>query len=319
MDALTILMPVYDDWEAARFVIAQLDAVLAGPARVLIVDDGSQEAPPEPFLPNRLAHIAGVEVLRLRRNLGHQRAIAIGLTFFYAERQGGTIIVMDADGEDRPEDVPRLVERFQKLDGRKVVFAARMRRSEGWLFRVCYHTYRGLHWLLTGISVRVGNFSILSRGHLDALTVAPDLWNHYAATVLKTKLPCDLLPTARARRLAGQSKLNFVSMVVHGLSAVSVFVELVGARLSLAMLVVLGMLLGLLLGVVGIRLGTNLAIPGWATYAAGALFILIAQMLTVALGLTFLILFQRNSLNFLPVRDYKFFVGPIRTLYEQPS
>ena len=46
-------------------------------------------------------------VLRLRRNVGHQRAIALGLTYLQVEAGCEAVIVMDADGEDRPADVPR--------------------------------------------------------------------------------------------------------------------------------------------------------------------------------------------------------------------
>ncbi|NQU09264.1 glycosyltransferase [bacterium] len=316
---LTILMPVYDDWASARLVLEQLDRVLAdrpGPISVLLVDDCSEERPSGPLLPPSLVHLTQVEVLRLRRNLGHQRAIAIGLSWLHAERDPEAVVVMDADGEDQPADVPRLLERFAQLGRTRVVFAARMRRSEGWVFRGCYHLYRWLHWLLTGIPVRVGNFSVLARDHLAALTVAPELWNHYAATVLRIRLPHELVRTTRGARLAGRSQLTFTGMVVHGLSAISVFIDVVGVRLSLAMLAGLAALLALLGGIVAVRLATGLALPPGAAYATGLLVILVVQALTVALGLTLLILFQRNSLSFLPIRDYKFFVGEVRALHE---
>ncbi len=308
MDALTSLMPVYNDWESARLVIEQLDPG-GVTAVVLVVDDCSTDARPDPWLTGQLKHIARVEILRLRRNLGHQRALAIGLSYLHAERTSETIVVMDADGEDRPEDVPRLVARFNELRRREVVFAARMRRSENLLFRGGYHLFRGLHWLLPGIPVRVGNFSVLSRDHLGALTVTPDLWNHYATSVMKTNVPYALLATTRARRLAGRSKLNFVSMVVHVLSAISVHTELVAVRLSLATLVFLGALLALL----------ATARPDWAAQTTGLLIVLVVQVLTVTLGFTLWILFNRNSLSFLPIRDYRFFVGAVTAVYDRQS
>jgi len=73
---LTILMPVYNDWESARLVIAKLDEILAkwnADASVLVVDDCSAEPIPDSLDSQRLTHISKVEVLRLRRNLGHQR------------------------------------------------------------------------------------------------------------------------------------------------------------------------------------------------------------------------------------------------------
>jgi polyisoprenyl-phosphate glycosyltransferase len=265
----------------------------------------------------KLNNLVGLESLRLRRNLGHQRAIAIGLSFIHAERQCDAVVIMDADGEDKPEDVPRLIETFLSEKSRKVIFAERGRRSASWTFRICYLLYRWGHRLLTGIAVKVGNFSIIPAAHVATLAVVSDTWNHYAASVFKSRIPYRMLPTSRGKRIAGDSKMNFVALVLHGLSAISVFAEIVGARLTLAILTLVGFLMALLVAVPMIRWGTDLAIPGWATTAAGLLLVIVLQMLTVALGLTILVLFNRNNLSFLPVRDYRYFIGDVQKLYER--
>ena len=315
---LVLLMPVYDDWQSARLLIAQVDAALAGvgaAVNIILVDDGSLTPPPSPLLDLELKNVALVERLRLRRNLGHQRAIAIGLCFVCLERDCDAVLAMDADGEDKAEDVPQLIQRYTELRGTSVVFAERTRRSESATFRIFYQSYRVLHRMLTGIPVKVGNFSIISREHLAALSVVSDLWNHYAASVYKARLPVAMLPTSRGARLAGQSKLNFVNLVIHGLSAISVFAETVGVRLMLGISLLMLLSLGLAGLVVAIRLGTALAIPGWATSAVGLLLILALQMLTLVAGLTFSVLFNRNNLTFLPARDYRYFVGEVSMLY----
>jgi hypothetical protein len=253
--------------------------------------------------------------LRLRRNLGHQRAIAIGLCFVQQERDCAAVLVMDADGEDKPEDVPKLIQRYLELHGTSVIFAERVRRSESATFRFFYQVYRVLHRALTGIAVKVGNFSILSRDHLSTLSVVSELWNHYAASVYKARLPVAMLPTSRGVRLAGKSRLNFVNLIVHGLSAISVFAETVGVRLMLAIGALMIVNLALVGLVVAVRVGTVLAIPGWATSAVGLLLIIVLQMLTLVVGLTFSVLFNRNSLTFLPTRDYRYFVGEVSTVY----
>jgi hypothetical protein len=179
--------------------------------------------------------------------------------------------------------------------------------------------YRWGHRILTGVSVKVGNFSILPAEKLSTLVVVSDTWNHYAASIFKSRIPYGMLPLARGKRLAAGSKMNFVGLVLHGLSAISVFAEVVGARLTLAIVALVALLSGLLGAVLVIRLGTDWAIPGWATTAAGLLLVIVLQMLTVALGLTLLVLFNRNNLSFLPLRDYRYFVGEVRKLYESPA
>ena len=228
-ERILVLIPVFNDWEAARHVVSALDQqVEAANWSVLLLDDGSTDARPEDFT-RGTQNLARVSVLRLRRNLGHQRSIAIGLTEA-SQLAPSAIVVMDGDGEDSPEHVPLLLERWRRQPGR-IVFAERRKRLESFAFRLMYHAYRLLHWLLTGISVRVGNFSVVPAAALPALSASPDLWNHYAAAVFRLRWPTATLPLDRGRRYAGQSKMNFAALWVHGLSAISVFADLAGARL----------------------------------------------------------------------------------------
>jgi polyisoprenyl-phosphate glycosyltransferase len=300
--------------------VRQLDAVLRGQAvhpRVVFLDDCSPVSASADFIDRTLDTLITVESLRLRRNLGHQRAIAIGLSFLQAERPCDAVVIMDADGEDKAEDVPRLIEAFLQENQRKVIFAERGRRSADWKFRIGYFLYRLVHRILTGISVKVGNFSIVPAAHLASLVVISDTWNHYAASVFKSRIPYRMVPMARGKRFAGESKMDFVALVLHGLSAISVFAEIVGARLTLAILALVSALMMLLMAVPVIRWGTDLAIPGWATTAAGLLLVIVLQMLTVAMGLTLVVLFNRNNLSFLPLRDYRYFVADVQKLYER--
>ncbi len=147
------------------------------------------------------------------------------------------VLVMDADGEDTPDGALQLVRSFSDQGRTQAIFAERSRRVESILFRIFYRMYKGLHRVLTGISVRVGNFSILPRGHLSTIVTLPELWNHYAAVVFRSGLPLTLIPIPRGYRIAGKSRMNFVALVTHGLSAISVFGDIVGVRLLIGSLV----------------------------------------------------------------------------------
>ena len=131
---LVILLPVFNDWAALRKLLGSLDHVLASgaiEADVLVVDDGSTQPFEASSVGPDYRAIRRVEVLHLRRNLGHQRAIAIGLAFVEAERpRCRAVVLMDSDGEDAPEDVPRLLARYEQEGRRKIVFAERTKRSE---------------------------------------------------------------------------------------------------------------------------------------------------------------------------------------------
>jgi len=321
-EPIVVLLPLYNDWESLRLLLVKLDGELARKgilARVLVVDDGSSHQPADVFSWGPFESLASVEVLTLRRNLGHQRAIAIGLAYVEQHIDGRCVVVMDSDGEDSPADVPRLLARFDKEEGSKIVFAERTKRSETLTFTAFYLLYKWLHFLLTGVHVRVGNFSIIPRSRLESLVVVSELWNHYAAAVFKSRQPHCSVPTRRAKRLAGHSRMNFVGLVIHGLSALSVFSETIGARLLILNLVVLVLALAGVIATVVLRLGMSVGIPGWATNVVGILLIIILQTLMFTVLFCFGILGGRQATAFIPRRDYTYFAGPLTTIYPRAS
>lgn len=318
---LIITMPVYEDWDAAIELCRNIDRVFREEkflrVSILLVDDGGTASMPPRELPFSPKAIENISVLGLRRNLGHQRAIAIGLAYIHEHRNGDAVAVMDGDGEDRPEDILPLVTAMITAERQVSVFAERGKRLERTWFRVFYRCYRILHKLLTGRDIRFGNFSILPWSHLESLVVFPELWNHYAATFIKSRLPYIRWRSDRGQRLAGRSRMNFVSLVIHGLSALFASQEVVGTRLLMMNLVVTLGLFVLIASVVGVKLLTHLAIPGWATTVSGLLFILVGQSLIASFMLIFSIMMNRSQLGFLPIRDYPCFARGETVLYSR--
>ena len=319
---VTVISPVFRDWESASLVCRALDGccdAIPGAAaleiRVLFVDDGSPDGLVgwEPFTPRKLQSI---EVLWLRRNLGHQRAIVTALCDVEARGDCDAVLVMDADGEDKPEDAARLIELAMKGPPR-IIFAERRKRLESPTFRVGYHAYRILHHVLTGIPVRVGNFSILPFAVVRRLTCMSEAWNHFVGAIFKSKLPFDCIPTARGERLRGRSRMDLVALVNHGLAGIATFQDVAATRILLAAVAATGMLLAALATVVGIRLGTTLAVPGWATYSAGLLLVLFSQIVAVSFSLVFMLMSGRGAMPFIPTRDCALFMDRRETLWSR--
>lgn len=316
-EPLQIVIPIYNDWESARRLLPLVDEHLARAgvyADVLLADDGSMLRPPTPWNASH-QHIRTVRILTLARNLGHQRAICIALCHLCVESQCQQVLVMDGDGEDSPADIPELLGKLAGADGVRIVFAERTRRSEGWVFATFYAMYRLLHRLLVGHRVRVGNFSVMKRQCLESLCTSSELWNHYAAAAFATRQPMAMIPTHRAQRLAGKSTMNFTALVMHGLSALSVFADRISTRLLISSAVaILATIVGMAI-VALIRLTTGYAIPGWATNAFGILSLLLVQIGTFMFTFSFLILFTRALSPFIPVRDYRYFVLRIEEVW----
>jgi polyisoprenyl-phosphate glycosyltransferase len=310
---IMIVMPVFEDWDSAALLCAAIDECLAlSPeiaANVLVVDDGSNRPAPGIFPGYVPKAMRAIRLLRLRRNLGHQRAIAVALAYVQQKLPADAIVVMDADGEDRPEDIARLIEALEASPTPVAVFAERGRRIENLSFKLFYLCYRFMHWLLTGRKIKFGNFSVLPRQHLDSLVAYPELWNHYAAALIRSRLPYTTIRADRGERLRGKSKMSFVSLVIHGLSALFASYEIVSTRMLVGTVLMALVFCVLLVVVVGVKLLTNLAIPGWATFTSGLLFILVAQSAATLLTITFSVMMNRNTLGFLPIRDYEYFVS----------
>jgi glycosyltransferase involved in cell wall biosynthesis len=315
---LSVLMPVRDDWSSAAELIRRLEKIFSSEAvaaEIILVDDASLQRCERDDFQIDSSFVRVIRILRLRRNLGHQRAIAIGLVHVQQTSNCDAVIVMDADGEDTAEGVSQLLRAYRESRGRLAVFAERSRRSESLVFRFFYHLYKIVHRSLTGISVRVGNFSILPAPYLNTLVVMSELWNHYAAAVFRSNLPFTMIPIPRGARIAGSSRMNFVALVSHGLSAISVFGDVVGARLLIGSLAG-SLLAGLGIVVVGaIRFFTDWALPGWATYATGTLAIIMIQLIAIAASFTFFVLSNRTNLGFVPLRDYSLFVEDAVDIY----
>ena len=319
-----IIMPVYDDWESVRLLLPLVDEALmpgASRARVLLVDDGSNVRCPADLVPHPLLYIGQVAVLRLRRNLGHQRALCVGLCAVSESSEwaeAGGIVVMDADGEDAPGDVPRLIERFRATGGREAVFAGRLRRSEGPIFRVFYFLFRLLHRILSGVPVQIGNFSLLPMSAAARLTVVAELWNHYAAACVHARLPIAVVPTSRGRRLRGASRMNFAGLVAHGLAAISVFGERIGARALVAVVSIACTLILIAVVALVLAVAAGLELPAWSGIAAALAALLLMQALLLALVFSFLTLSARAGGHFIPARDYRWFVDRIDTVWSSP-
>ena len=171
------------------------------------------------------------------------------------------------------------------------------------MFRTGYHLYRFIHLALTGMPVRFGNFSVLSRAQVESLVYHSELWNHYANAVLRSRLPYGSIPTSRGHRYAGQSRLNLGGWVAHGLSALAMFSDVAGTRLLLAAMGGLG-LSGLLVLGVGLSVWASGGPTAWGGLLASLLLMgIFLQAAAATLLFLFMVLGNRTADGFIPARD----------------
>ena len=123
---MVCVIPVYNDWDNLELLLPAIAAATREfSTTVLAVDDGSHSRH-TPAVPEGIH----MEVLYLRNNAGHQRAIAVGLQHAASEHpDAGYVIVMDADGEDRAQDIGSLIAKCAEGGDSRVVFAQRKKRQ----------------------------------------------------------------------------------------------------------------------------------------------------------------------------------------------
>ena len=130
-----IVTPVYNDWQSFQFLVNELDVVSNSSTweieKIIAVNDGSNESIENINFKSKFP----VTILNLNNNMGHQRAISVGLSYVEDELTNiDNILVMDSDGEDRPVDIDILLETLNKYGSKKIIFAKREKRSEGFIF-----------------------------------------------------------------------------------------------------------------------------------------------------------------------------------------
>jgi hypothetical protein len=308
---IAILTPVFNDWDSLGILVAELDTALCGergPISLVVVDDGSDQPAPSFEGPRKV--ISDITVIRLVTNQGHQGAIAVGLCHIFKHMRCNHVVVMDSDGEDRPQDVPDLL-RAARAAPHSVVVASRAERSEGAVFRVFYALYRLLFAILVGRKISFGNFTVLPFGLLHKLAYRAELWSHFAASIVRLRLPLVECATRRGTRYRGKSSMNVATLVVHGLSAINVFAEAAIARILIACLLMLGAAVAGILVVVALRFGTTLAIPGWATTVVGILSLFLGQVAAIGLFAIFTALSFKKITPSLPCEQFERLISDV--------
>ena len=269
-----VVMPIYEDEEASTRLFRELSAEYGDHVYVVAVDDGSINQPVQIEALQRNG-LNGV-VIQLKRNVGHQRAIAIGINYV-ADKMPDMpcTVVMDSDGEDTPQSIKQLVAPMQspKID---VVVAERKSRIETLRFKTFYLIYKLLFQFLTGRKISFGNFMALKPAAIKRLAAMQELWMHVASCVLTSKLRVQTLPVDRGPRYAGKSKMNFVGLALHGFRALMVFAEDVLVRVGIICAFVAVATVIASTVAIGLKLA-GFATPGWFSVALGILLLVFLQ------------------------------------------
>ena len=222
-----ILTPVYEDLESLSILINKIDNLYEN-IFFIIVDDCSVKN--KITLDTLSFGNSSGEIINLEKNLGHQGAICFGLNYINLNYSNYTnILIMDSDGEDTPESISLLKKEIESNDINLVV-ATRKTRQNSISFKSFYYVYKIFFYYLVGYKLDFGNYMIMNRKGLLELLSVKDLNIHIAGSVIKSEIKYSSLKIDRGQRYKGESRMNFFSLVLHGLRALIVLNALVTRR-----------------------------------------------------------------------------------------
>ena len=223
MKKVKILIPVYNDWESLIKLLDEINKVITDIKNIefdcMIVNDASTIKLPEIKVPK---NIKKIEIFNMKQNKGHARCIAFAIRYLSKKDDFDHLIVMDGDGEDRPEEIKYLVN--QALEDQEVsVVAKRVKRSEGFMFQILYEVHKLITLVFTGKQINFGNYSCLTKKDVVTLSQQESLWSSFSGTLKKSISRLNTINSTRGSRYFGPSKMSLFNLGIHSFSIIAVF------------------------------------------------------------------------------------------------
>jgi len=223
MKKFIILIPIYNDWKSVFQLLENIDLQIAkwdAEVLVLIINDGSTEERTVTEL--SFKNIKTVRVMNMKQNRGHARCNAAGLKYLTEKEDFDYVILMDGDGEDRPEELTSLFNK-SKENSLKTVTANRIKRSDGSFFKLLYECHKILTYVFTGKLIKFGNYSCLPKEDAARLVKEACIWSSFSGSVTKIISDRVSVPSIRGKRYFGPSQMSFFKLLVHSFSIIAVF------------------------------------------------------------------------------------------------
>ncbi len=223
MKKIKILISIYNDWKSVFKLLENIDLQVAewdAEISILIINDASVENQTKTEL--SFKKIKSVRIINMKQNRGHARCNAAGLKYLTEKENFDHVILMDGDGEDRPEELTLLFNK-SKENPSKTVTLNRIKRSEGLFFKLLYECHKILTYIFTGKLIKFGNYSCLPKEHAARLLKEACIWSSFSGSVTKVIFDRVSIPSIRGQRYFGPSQMNLFNLLVHSFSIIAVF------------------------------------------------------------------------------------------------
>ena len=281
--SLAIVVPCYNEEEVLSETFSVLDGVIStliesnkvgADSKLYFVDDGSKDKTWE-MLEGKAQVDEHVVAIKLSRNKGHQNALYAGL----CSTTEDLVVSIDADLQDGPENIEAMVDEYAK--GFEVVYGVRSERKTDTFFK--RFTAEGYYHLMRKMGVDLvfnhADFRLMSRKALEAFKEYPEANLFLRGIVREVGFSSSTVEYERQERFAGESKYPLRKMLSFAWEGISSF-----STVPLRAITVMGFCSGIisllvLVWVLGTRLLTDNAIPGWTSMLLPLLFIGSVQLM----------------------------------------
>ena len=223
MKTFIILIPVFNDWDSLKKLISEINKNIKDYKNIffecIIVNDASTISQPKFEKP---AYLKSLEILNMKENRGHARCNAFGIRYIFKNKKFDNIIIMDGDGEDRPEELKSLIDKNISEPEVSVV-AKRVKRSEGVFFQFLYQLHKLITFIFTGKKINFGNYSLITRKDVEKIYSKASLWSSFSGTIKKNLKPLNEVKSIRGIRYFGPSQMSIFKLLLHSFSIIAVF------------------------------------------------------------------------------------------------
>ncbi len=236
-----------------------------GKYEIIFVDDCSTDKSIEVI--TKMRRSGQVKVLALRKNVGHMRALCIGIE----RAEGDCVITLDCDLQDPPRYIPELIETFVSENSNNrnidVIQTVRVNRESDTLFKsFTAKLYYRIIRALTGINITTNSadYRLMSRSCVDTLTTLPEKEKILRLLIPALGFRVKELEIVRDARYAGKSKYPLSKMISLAINSAISF-----TTKPLRVLGVCGVIASFLMLILSIVFGVlwvqGRTVPGWTS------------------------------------------------------
>ena len=212
-ESISVVVPIYNDEEVITELHRRLRPVMEQMTKdyeIILVNDGSRDHSWEKMLEVRREN-EHIKAVRLSRNFGQQSAIAAGLSLTTKD----LIVLMDSDLQDRPEDIPVLIEALLADPQATMAIAqweerkdSRMKLAVSRLFQRVSNSITEIHTM-----PRLGIFRVMKKSVVDELKNFPEKTATTVSLLYYIGSKYVAVPLKRDARFAGKSGYNLRKML----------------------------------------------------------------------------------------------------------